>query len=284
MITNRRNEYVITWSDHTLNLGRRSYISGILNITPDSFADGGVYFDREKAFYHALEMEDQGADIIDIGGESTRPYAEAITVEEELDRVIPVISRLSGKLKVPISIDTYRAEVARNAIEAGASIINDISALSFDPDMISVAAQAGVPVVLMHIQGTPRNMQVNPVYDDLISDIIGFLRDAVGRGVRGGIRKEMIIVDPGIGFGKTFNHNIEIIKNLDRFTELDRPLLIGTSRKSFLGHILGNKPHERDIGTMATVSAALLNGAHIVRVHDVKAAVETVKVIDAILK
>ena len=279
-----RSEHVISWANHTLALGVRSYIAGILNVTPDSFADGGVYFDPEKAVAHALEMERNGADIIDIGGESTRPYAEQVTEEEELDRVIPVIRELSGKLKVPMSIDTYRSGVAEKAIEAGASMINDISALSFDAQMISVAAEAKVPVILMHIKGNPRNMQVNPVYDNLISEIISFLRDAIERGVKGGINEKMLIVDPGIGFGKTFDHNLEIINNLDRFRLLDRPIIFGSSRKSFIGHILGNEPNERDIGTMATVTAALLNGAHIVRVHNVKMAADTAKVIDAIMK
>ncbi|MBN2059729.1 MAG: dihydropteroate synthase [Deltaproteobacteria bacterium] len=275
---------MLRWSDYTLRLGTRTYVSGILNVTPDSFADGGLYFDTGKAIKHALEMESYGADIIDVGGESTRPYAEQVTEKEELDRVIPVIRGLSRELKVPISIDTYRAEVARQAIEAGASMINDISALSFDPEMVSVAAEAEVPIVLMHIKGTPRNMQVDPVYHDLIPDITKFLINAVDRGVKGGIREDMIIIDPGIGFGKTFDHNLEIIKNLDRFSVLDKPILFGSSRKTFIGHILGNQPHERDIGTMATLSVALLNGAHIVRVHDVRMAIDTVKVIDAIIK
>jgi dihydropteroate synthase len=255
---------------------------GVLNVTPDSFSDGGIYFDKDKAIAHGLSMAKAGADIIDVGGESTRPYSGKISVEEELDRVIPVIQALSKDVEIPISIDTFKADVARQALKAGASMINDISALRFDPGMILVAAEAGVPVILMHMQGTPTDMQINPTYKNLIPDILDFLKSAIDKGVAGGIRKEMIIVDPGIGFGKTFDHNLQIIGELKAFNALERPILLGASNKAFIGHILQKEPHERDTGTMAAVAAGVLNGAHIVRVHNVKKTLETVKMIDAI--
>lgn len=251
-------------------------------MTPDSFSDGGIYFQRDKAIEHGLAMAGDGADIIDVGGESTRPYSEKISDEEELNRVIPVIQALSKDLRIPISIDTCKADVARQALKAGASIINDISSFRFDPEMISVAAEAGVPVILMHMQGTPTDMQANPTYENLIPEILDFLKGAMDRGMAGGIRKDMIIVDPGIGFGKTFDHNLQIIRELAEFNALERPILLGASNKAFIGHILHKEPHERDTGSMAAVAAAVLNGAHIVRVHNVKKTVETVKMIDAI--
>lgn len=274
--------FTLKWSDYTLELGQRTQIMGVLNVTPDSFSDGGLYFQSDKAIKHGLSMAQDGADIIDVGGESTRPYSEKISLQEELDRVIPVIQALSSEIKIPISIDTYRAEVARQALEAGASIINDISALRFDPDMISVAAEAGVPVVLMHMQGSPIDMQKDPTYENLIPEILDFLKDAIDRAVAGGIQKDMIIVDPGIGFGKTFDHNLQIIRGLNQFSVLERPVMLGTSNKAFIGHILNKEPHERDTGSMATVAAGVLNGAHIVRVHNVEKTVETIKIIDAI--
>jgi dihydropteroate synthase len=255
---------------------------GVLNVTPDSFSDGGIYFQGDKAIEHGLSMAKDGADIIDVGGESTRPYSEKISAEEELDRVIPVIQALSKDLRIPVSIDTCKADVARKALKAGASIINDISALRFDPAMIPVAAEAGVPVILMHMQGTPTDMQANPTYENLIPEILDFLKSAMDRGVAGGIRKDMIIVDPGIGFGKTFDHNLQIIRELAEFNVLERPILLGPSNKAFIGHILDKKPHERDTGSMAAVAAGVLNGAHIVRVHNVKKTMETVRMIDAI--
>jgi dihydropteroate synthase len=255
---------------------------GVLNVTPDSFSDGGIYFQRDKAIAHGLSMAKDGADIIDVGGESTRPYSEKISAEEELDRVIPVIQALSRDVEIPISIDTCKAEVARQALKAGASMINDISALRFDPEMISVAAEAGVPVILMHMRGTPTDMQRNPTYRNLITDILDFLKTAMDEGMAGGIRKEMIVVDPGIGFGKTFDHNLQIIRGLGAFNVLERPILLGASNKAFIGHILLKEPHERDTGTMAAVAAGVLNGAHIVRVHNVRKTLETVKMIDAI--
>jgi dihydropteroate synthase len=255
---------------------------GVLNVTPDSFSDGGIYFQRDKAIEHGLSMAKDGADIIDVGGESTRPYSEKISAEEEMDRVIPVIQALSKELHILISIDTCKADVARQALKAGASIINDISAFRFDSEMISVAADAGVPVILMHMQGTPADMQANPTYENLIPEILDFLKNAMDRGVTGGIKKDMIIVDPGIGFGKSFDHNLQVIRELAQFNVLERPILLGPSNKAFIGHILHKEPHERDTGSMAAVAAGVLNGAHIVRVHNVKKTIETVKMIDAI--
>ena len=274
--------FTLKWAGHTLELGRRTHIMGILNVTPNSFADGGLYFQRDRAIEHALQMARDGADILDVGGESTRPYSEEVLVHEELDRVIPVIEALSKEVNIPISIDTCKAEVAREALRAGASIINDISALRFDPGMVSVAAEAEVPVVLMHMQGTPGNMQDNPAYDQLIPEILGFLKEAMDRAVEGGIRKDLVIVDPGIGFGKTFDHNLEIIRDLARFRSLKRPILLGSSRKAFIGRIVDKEVAERDTGTMATIAAGVLHGAHIVRAHHVKMTRDTVRVMDAI--
>ena len=274
--------FLLSWWNYTLELGRRTHIMGVLNVTPDSFSDRGKYFQQDKAIEHGLSMAGEGADIIDVGGESTRPYSEKISDQQELDRVIPVIRALSKDLRIPISIDTCKAEVARQALKAGASIINDISAFRFDPEMISVAGEAGVPVIIMHMQGTPKDMQANPTYENLIPEILDFLKGAINRAVAGGIRKDMIIVDPGIGFGKTFDHNLQIIRELAEFNALERPILLGPSNKAFIGHILHKEPHERDTGSMAAVAASVLNGAHIVRVHNVKKTVETVRMIDAI--
>jgi len=255
---------------------------GILNVTPDSFSDGGQYLELNKAIEHGLKMANDGADIIDVGGESTRPYSKKTSTNEEIDRVIPVIEILHKELSIPISIDTYKSEVAQESLNAGASMINDISALRFDPHMASIASNAKVPLILMHMKGTPDNMQENPSYDDLISEIMEFLKDAIKRSVTAGIKEDLIIVDPGIGFGKTFDDNLKIIKELFRFGSLQRPVLLGTSNKSFIGHILDKEAHERDIGTMATIATGVMNGAHIVRVHNVRKAVETVKITDSI--
>lgn len=274
--------FLLSWSSHTLNLDQRTHIMGILNVTPDSFSDGARYLEVDKAVEHALKMAGEGADIIDVGGESTRPYSRKISAGEELDRVIPVIESISKKLTIPVSIDTRKGEVALRALQAGASMINDISSLQFDPQMPSIAARAGVPLFLMHMQGSPRDMQNKPTYKDLISEVLDFLNKAIDRAVTAGIKKDLIIVDPGIGFGKSFDDNLKIIKELKRFKILKRPLLLGASNKAFIGHILDKDAHERDLGTMATVAAGVINGAHIVRVHNVRKAVETVKIVDAI--
>lgn len=282
MINSSNEIFALQWSDRLLTLGKKTHVMGVLNVTPDSFSDGGSYLASDAAVEHGLQMASEGADILDIGGESTRPYAKEASEEEELDRVIPVIRSLAKEVRIPISIDTVKARVAREAIQAGACMINDVSALRFDPRMAPFAAEAGVPVVLMHMKGSPRTMQDRPVYDDLISEVMDFLKQVEEKAFSAGIRRELIILDPGIGFGKTFDHNLLLIRELRRFSELHRPILVGPSRKAFLGRILGNAASERDNATMAAVAAAVLNGAHIVRVHNVKLAVETVKVADAI--
>lgn len=258
---------------------------GILNVTPDSFSDGGRFFDSKRAVDRALQMEEEGADIIDVGGESTRPGSEPVPLEEELRRVIPVIEALAKRLSVPISIDTYKAEVAKRALEAGASVVNDISGLRFDPKMAEVVADSDAAVVIMHIKGTPKDMQTNPHYDDLFGEIIGYLREGIEIARAHGIGEDRIVVDPGIGFGKTAEHNLQIINRLERFSVLGRPLLIGPSRKSFIGMVLGGvPPSERLEGTAAAVAVAVLKGASIVRVHDVKEMVPVVRVAEAIRK
>lgn len=278
-----RKKYLVEWGNRSLRFEENTVIMGVLNVTPDSFSDGGHYFSKENAVKQALELEAEGADIIDIGGESTRPYAEKVSLDQELMRVIPVIEGIRDAVKVPISIDTYKSQVARRALDAGASIINDISALRFDPEMVSVAAEAEVPLILMHMKGTPGDMQNNPVYADLMGEITDFFKGIIEKAEKGGIARNMLILDPGIGFGKSFDHNLEIIRDLKKLSVLDRPILLGSSRKAFIGSILDNEPDERDIGTMATLSAGILNGAHIVRVHNVKMAKETVKVMDSIM-
>ncbi len=271
------------FGNYHLNFSEKTYLMGILNVTPDSFSDGGLYLAPERALDRALEMVDEGADIIDIGGESTRPGAESVSLEEELRRTIPIIEKLSHRLNVPISIDTYKAEVARQAIEAGASIVNDISALRFDPEMVSVVAGHDVGVVLMHIKGTPRDMQKDPRYDDLLGEIKSYLSESIELARKHGIAPERIMVDPGIGFGKRFEDNLRIIGNLPFLKDLGYPILVGPSRKSFIGHILdGLPPAERVEGTASAVAISVLNGANIVRVHDVKEMVRVVRVADAI--
>lgn len=273
----------IAWNNFCLDFTKKTCIMGILNVTPDSFSDGGVHFDKPAAIDSAFQMIEDGADVIDIGGESTRPGADPVPLDEELRRVIPVIEALSSKVNIPLSIDTYKAEVARNALAAGASIVNDISGLRFDPDMPEVVADHEVPVVVMHIKGTPRDMQVDPVYDALIPEIMGYLRESIELAEKAGVDRDMIIIDPGIGFGKTFSHNLEIINNLDRFTTLGTPLLVGPSRKAFIGRILGDAPAgERVEGTAAAVAVSIMKGADIVRVHDVKEMAKAAKVADAI--
>lgn len=275
-------DFSLNWNNHRLGLGGRTHLMGVLNVTPDSFSDGGRYFSQDQAVAHGIAMAQDGADIIDIGGESTRPYSRRLPAEEEMARVIPVIRRLSREISIPISIDTYKSEVALEALNAGATIINDISALRMDPNMGRVAANADVPVIIMHMQGTPESMQRHPEYDDLIQEVLDFLGDGLQRCLSAGIKKDLIILDPGIGFGKTFDHNLKIIHQLEKFKTLKQPLLLGPSNKAFIGHILGKEAHERDTGTMAAVAACVMNGAHIIRAHNVKQAVETIKVIDAI--
>lgn len=284
-------EYTISWHRHELHLGRRTGIMGVLNVTPDSFSDGGKFHSPEAAVRQGEKMAADGADIIDIGGESTRPFSDPVSPEKELERVIPVIQKLSRRITVPISIDTTKAIVAEKAIAAGASMINDISALRMDPKMGALAADTNVPVILMHMRGDPKTMQATPTYRDLIAEILSFLQEAIQRAEKQHIPREKIIIDPGIGFGKTFGHNLMLIKNLNRFDRLGAPILVGPSRKKFIRAIL-KKDTEDDLppdspevetGTQAVVAASIMNGAHIVRVHDVAATVATTKLVDAVV-
>jgi dihydropteroate synthase len=275
----------------TLPIGRRTLVMGVLNVTPDSFSDGNLFLSPEKALAHAEQMIAEGADIIDVGGESTRPGGAAIvSPEEELERVLPVIRELAKKTSVPISIDTTKAIVARAALDAGAAIVNDISALRFDFYVADEAAKSAAGLVLMHSRGTPRTMHRLPPVPDIMEEVTRSLRGSIAMAERRGVKRESIVIDPGIGFGKSQEQNIELIAKLDQIIAAfpDFPLLIGTSRKSFLGRLLANENgnaapvEERLHGSMATITAAILRGAHIVRVHDVKAAVESVRVADAI--
>ncbi len=284
------NAFNISWNSHSLELGKRTLIMGVLNVTPDSFSDGGIFFNFDNAVAHGEKLAKDGADIIDIGGESTRPFSDPVTVEEEIERVVPVIENLAKRISIPISIDTTKAKVARRSLEAGASIVNDIGALRLDPGMASVVSEFGVPVILMHMLGTPKTMQNYPKYDDLIKEIKSFLADAIKRAEKSKIPKTHIIIDPGIGFGKTVEHNLLLIKNLHQFSSLNAPVLIGSSRKAFIRKILKDET-DKDIrpdlpivetGTQASIAAAILNGAHIIRVHDVANTFATVKVADAI--
>ena len=272
----------------------KTLIMGILNTTPDSFSDGGRFFDKEKAILHGIQMVKDGADIIDIGGESTRPFAKPVPLDEEINRTIPVIKGLSQKISVPISIDTTKAKVAQLAIESGASIINDISALRFDKDMIKVALQYNTFVILMHMKGTPQDMQSKePLYNDLIGEIKAFLKIQADFAQANKIDKSKIIIDPGIGFGKTFRDNFVIIKNLRQFKDLGFKILIGPSRKAFVRNALEQKFNmpqksiepeslEVELGTQACICASVLNGANIVRVHNVKNTMATLAIINQI--
>jgi dihydropteroate synthase len=272
----------------SLHLGERSLVMGVLNVTPDSFSDGGKFIETESAIEHALEMECAGADLLDIGGESTRPGSVGISSKEELARVVPVLQGLRGVLKIPISIDTQKAEVAEAALDSGAQIINDISGLKNDPRIAEVAARRGVPLILMHTRGEPRTMQKAPFARDVVKDVLQGLRKSVSIARKAGVAKSQLILDPGIGFGKSFAQNYELLQNLPQLAKLGYPLLVGTSRKGFLGATLARKgkpaaPEERIWCTAATVTASILNGAHIVRVHDVTEMVQVSKVTDCLL-
>ncbi len=269
---------------YRLNLGERTLVMGIINITPDSFSDGGLMFDRDKAIAYGLDLASKGADIIDIGGESTRPGSEPVNLQEEIDRVIPVISALAPEINIPISIDTYKAKVADLALKAGASIINDISACTFDPQMLNVIMESNAGVILMHIKGTPRNMQKDPHYNDVVSEVRMFLSQQVEHLTRQGIERQRILVDPGIGFGKTLEHNILLLRNLKQFQNLGIGVLVGPSRKSFIGLLTDKPVNERLEGTLAAVAVCALNGADLVRVHDVPQTIAALKVVDAIVR
>jgi dihydropteroate synthase len=276
--------------DRILPIGDRTLIMGVLNVTPDSFSDGGQYFTLDGALAHAEQMISEGADIIDVGGESTRPGGEPVSAEEEIKRVVPVIEPLATRFETPISVDTTKSEVARAALEAGAAIVNDISALRFDFYVADAVARAGAGLVLMHSRGTPATMHRLPPVAEIMQEVTHSLRASVKMAERRGVKRESIVIDPGIGFGKSQEQNLELIAKLDQLIAVfpDYPLLIGTSRKSFIGRILADesgKPAPADDrlhGTMATITAAILKGAHIIRVHDVKAAAETIRVTESI--
>jgi dihydropteroate synthase len=281
------------YGPYTLPLGRRTLVMGILNVTPDSFSGDSLGDDVEAALAQARRMHAEGADILDIGGQSTRPGSEPVPVEEELRRVLPVIERLAAPdgVPLPLSIDTNRAAVAEAALQAGAYIVNDITGLRDDPGIAEVAARRDAGLVLMHIQGTPRTMQQNPRYDDLLGEVILYLRQGIDTAVRAGVNRERIWVDPGIGFGKTLEHNLELLRRLGELRSLGCPVLVGTSRKSFIGRVLTEAgggdpppPTERVVGTGATLAVSISNGANIVRVHDVAHAVQVARVADAIVR
>jgi dihydropteroate synthase len=265
-----------------MNIQFHTQIMGILNITPDSFYDGGVHGDAVSAKARAAEMAQDGADWIDVGGESSRPGAEPIGLDEELKRVVPVLEALQG-VDAKVSIDTYRAETARRALALGATMVNDISALRMDPAMTEVMAEAGCPCVLMHMQGTPRDMQQSPEYGDVVDEVCAFFEERLAYAVHAGVKEENIWLDPGFGFGKTVAHNLEMLRRLREFKRLGRPLLLGTSNKSTIGKVLGTTVADRLEGTAATVAAGIMNGADMVRVHDVRAMARVARMTDAIL-
>jgi dihydropteroate synthase len=285
-----RKQFRLRLPSRTLMLGERTLLMGVLNITPDSFSDGGRYLDSQAAIVRALELERGGADLLDIGGESTRPGAARITVHDELRRILPVIEILRGKLRIPMSVDTQKAEVAEAALASGAEILNDVSGLRMDPRLAEVARRARVPMILMHMRGTPRTMQRGPFASDVIRDVMAGLREAVARAKRAGLAESQLLLDPGIGFGKRHDQNFEILARLPEFARLGSPIVVGTSRKAFLGKALARPGEgvlpsdERLLGTAATVTASIFGGAHIVRVHDVAEMAQVVRVTDQVMK
>ena len=279
---NKKN--ILKWGTGKINFSEGCVVMGILNVTPDSFSDGGEFFETNAAIKRGMEMATEGAAIIDIGAESTRPGAESVSVAEQINRVVPVIESLVKKINIPISIDTYNYEVAKVALDAGAVIINDITALK-DERMAKLAAEEEVPVVLMHMQGTPATMQKKPKYKDVVKEVLGFLLERAKYAQKMGIAKERIFIDPGIGFGKTIEHNILLLRNIDKFVATGYRVLVGTSHKAFLGKLTGKeKPADRIFGTAATVALCAFAGVSIVRVHDVAQMVDVVKVANAITR
>ena len=272
---------VLRCADKVLHLDQ-SLVMGIVNITPDSFSDGGRYFDSSRALAHALELVEEGANILDIGGESTRPGAAEVSVQEELDRVIPIIETLAAEVPVPISIDTSKPEVMYQALRSGAGFLNDVRALQ-EPGALETAAKSDVPVCLMHMQGAPRTMQHNPHYVDVVADVEEFFRQRIAACEQAGIKRERILLDPGFGFGKTLEHNIRLLNELERFRSLDCPLLVGMSRKRMIGTLLGDvPPDQRLYGSVSAAVVAAMKGAAIIRVHDVRPTVEALKIVTAI--
>jgi dihydropteroate synthase len=267
-----------------LVLGERTLVMGVLNVTPDSFSDGGIYLDIDAAVARCLEIEHAGADILDIGGESTRPGSRGISADQERLRIVPVLKRLRGQLKIPISVDTSKSEVAEAVADAGAEILNDVTSLGNDPRLAEVASRRKLPIILMHMRGEPRTMQKKPFARNVLRDVTAGLRRAVGLARQAGIPKSQIILDPGIGFGKSSFQNYQLLARLPEVARLGFPLLVGTSRKEFIGRMLGGvPPSERLWGTAATVTASILGGAHIVRVHDTAEMIQATRVADAIL-
>jgi dihydropteroate synthase len=266
-----------------LEMGCRTLVVGVLNVTPDSFSDGGLYHDLERAVEHALQMQADGADIIEVGGESTRPGAKPLSADDELARIHPILRQLGKRLRIPIAVDTYKSAVARAALDLGASILNDVSALRFDAEIADVAAEARAPLVLMHMRGEPATMQKIAPSADIFAEIESDLNRALDEAEARGVRRDQIILDPGIGFGKTAEQNLALLNHLDRFVPFDLPLMIGVSRKRFIGTLTGRDEGGRVYGTAAAVAVAILRGAHIVRVHDVREIVDVVRVTDAIL-
>jgi dihydropteroate synthase len=285
-----RRHFTLQWRGRRLALGHRTAVMGIVNVTPDSFSDGGRFLAADAAVAQAEKMAAEGADIIDIGGESTRPYADDVPAQAEMDRVLPVIETVAQRVDIPVSIDTTKATVAEAAVAAGASIINDIAALRLDEQMAAVAARHQVPLILMHMQGTPRTMQRNPVYADLIADVRRFMQYAMDQAVAAGVKRDHLIIDPGIGFGKTIDHNLTLLARLEAFADMNAPILVGASRKTFIRKILSKeRPQELapdslavEIGSQAAVAAAVLHGAHIVRVHNVANTRAMVDILDAV--
>lgn len=267
----------------TLALGRRTLVMGILNATPDSFADGGAYPDPGRAVEAALALEEAGADIIDVGGESTRPGAVRLSAAEEVGRVVPVLRRLAPQLRAPVSIDTYKAEVARQALDHGAAIVNDVSALGHDSGLAAVVAEAGVPLVLMHMRGRSRDMYRYADYDDVVRQVVDELGSAIDRATAAGVSRSQLVVDPGLGFAKRSAQTFAVLAQLDALAVLDRPILVGPSRKSFLQEAVGERPPgDREWGTAAAVASAVLLGAHVVRVHGVREMVQVVRTVDRV--
>lgn len=284
----RRKVFLLKLRSRTLVLGRRTLVMGVLNVTPDSFSDGGKFFSVPRAVEAALAMQDAGADIVDIGAESTRPGSSGISAAEEIARLLPVLQALRGRLRIPISIDTRKAVVADIALGAGAEILNDVSGLMHDPRLAEVGARHRVPLILMHMRGNPRTMQRKPFAKDVVRDVLAGLRRSLTIARRAGVARSQIILDPGVGFGKSFVQNYELLMELPALAKLGYPLLVGTSRKGFIGATLARKDKpvpvdQRIWGTAATVAASILNGAHIVRVHDVPEMVQIARISDALL-
>jgi dihydropteroate synthase len=280
----RRKRFRLRLQARTLVLGERTLVMGVLNVTPDSFSDGGIYFDADAAVARALEIERAGADILDIGGESTRPGSEGISASEEMRRILPVLEKLRGRIKIPISVDTSKAEVAEAAAYQGAELLNDVTTLRADPRLAEVACRRKLPLILMHMRGEPRTMQKKEFARNVLRDVVTGLRHAVAAARRAGVAKSQIVLDPGIGFGKSAAQNFELLQKLPELARLGFPLLVGASRKGFIGKALGGAPEgARAWGTAAAVAASILGGAHIVRVHDVAEMSQVARVIDAVL-